>query len=253
MKSKTHSYIKKATSAILIPVMLSGCATYRLSDKNPQYPLAKVPEATRDTCAVAPFSYKPTEQDEADLMTKEDLAVWNKQFYDAINRADLCGRTIHLAAGNPSAKYDYLIDGTVTNFYFKKNWVPMFFPGWVGLTFITLGIYGLAAGPMTTSLVDFGYTVNLKDASGKIIESIPEKFDSRDVQTLYSDPNDNPYGNPGLAFGPTINDVTKKLAEAISRVDNKSSGSPVDQLRQLKDQGVLSEQEYSEKLRKLNR
>jgi len=56
-----------------------------------------------------------------------------------------------------------------------------------------------------------------------------------------------------LAFGPTINDVTKKLAEAISRVDNKSSGSPVDQLRQLKDQGVLSEQEYSEKLRKLNR
>jgi hypothetical protein len=26
-----------------------------------------------------------------------------------------------------------------------------------------------------------------------------------------------------LAFGPTINDVTKKLAEAISRTDNKSS------------------------------
>ena len=75
--------------------MLSGCATYRLSDKNPQYPLAKVPEATRDTCAVASFSYKPTEQDEADLMMKEDLAIWNKQFYDAINRADLCGRNIH--------------------------------------------------------------------------------------------------------------------------------------------------------------
>ncbi len=186
MKSKTQlDFVKKATSAILVPVMLSGCATYRLSDKNPQYPLSKVPEATRDTCAVAPFSYKPTEQDEADLMTKEDLAIWNKQFYDAVNRADLCGRTIHLAAtGNPPARYDYLIDGTVTNFYFKKNWVPMFFPGWVGLTFITLGVYGLAAGPMTTSLVDFGYTVNLKDSSGKIIESIPEKFDSRDVQTL---------------------------------------------------------------------
>ncbi len=58
---------------------------------------------------------------------------------------------------------------------------------------------------------------------------------------LYSDSNDNPYGNPGLAFGPTINDVTKKLAEAISRIDNKSSGLPAEQHRQLKDQGVLSE------------
>lgn len=247
-----NRYIEKVTSAALIPIILSGCATYRLSDKNPQYALSKVPEATRGTCAVAPFAYRPTEKDEADLMTKEDLAIWNKQFYDAVNRADLCGRTIPLTSGSGSpSRYDYLIDGTVTNFYFKKNWVPMFFPGWVGLTFITLGVYGLAAGPMTTSLVDFGFIVNLKDSTGKVIENIPEKFDSRDVQTLYSDPNDNPYGNPGLAFAPTINDATKKLSLAISQHETKSAGSVENNLRKLKDQGVLSEQEYVEKLKRL--
>lgn len=250
--SKTVSV--RINALVMLPIMISGCAAYRLSDKNPQYPLAKVHEATLGTCAVAPFDYRPHDTDDADLMTPADLNKWNQQFFQALNRSDVCGRTLQVASANAvPAHADYLIDGTVTDFYFKKNWVPMFFPGWMGLTFITLGVYGIAAGPTTSTMVDFGYTVNLKDAkTDKLIESIPEKFESKDVMTMYSDDNDNPYGNPGLAIGPTINDAMKKLAEAISRVD-PASDTALESLQKLRDKGVLSEQEYNQKLQRLVR
>lgn len=244
----------RTTAWLMIPVMINGCAAYRLSDKNPQYPLTKVHRATHGVCAVAPFDYRPSDAGDADLMSRADLELWNRQFFQAINRADVCGRTLRVASASAvPAQADYLIDGTVTDFYFKKNWVPMFFPGWMGLTFFTLGIYGIAAGPTTSTMVDFAYTVNLKDAkTGKLIASIPEQFESKDVMTMYSDDNHNPYGNPGLAIGPTINDAMVKLAEAISRVD-PASDDALESLRKLRDQGVLSEQEYSQKLDRLLR
>jgi hypothetical protein len=251
-----HSRLFRITGLIMIPALLNACAAYRLSDKNPQYTLGKVHEATQGTCAVAPFRYEPTDKSDADLMTPKDLEIWNQQFFQAVNRADLCGRTIKVNAGQelPSS-VDYLIDGKVTNFYFKKNWVPMFFPGWVGLTFFTLGVYAIAAGPTTSTKVDFGFTVNLKDPkTGTLLDSSAEKFQSTDVMTIYSDSNTNPYGNPGLAFAPTINNAMRKLSDAISRAEAQKpddTRSTLRKLGDLKKQGVLTEEEYLEKVRRL--
>lgn len=106
----------------------------------------------------------------------------------------------------------------MNSFYFKKNWVPMFFPVWIGLTVFTFGVYGIAAGPMNTTKVDFGFTARLRNArTGRLVAAIPETFQSTDVMTVYSDSNDNPYGNPGLVFGSTLNNAMRRLGAAIAQ------------------------------------
>jgi len=242
----------------MVPVMLSGCAAYKLSDKNPQYMVTKHAEATKGTCGVVPFEYKPMDKGDSKLMVAADLSKWDQLFFDAVNTADICGKTVRVSSKKDiPASVDYLIDGQVNEFYFKKNWVPMFFPGYLGLTFITLGVYAIAAGPTTSTMVDFGFTANLRNAkTGLLIESIPEEFKSKDVMTMYSDDNDNPYGNPGLAFEPTINDVTHKLGEAIKKVEadkpKPSSGDVIGSLHELNKKGLLSDEEFHQKLKQVN-
>jgi hypothetical protein len=247
--------IRGAIVAILIPSLLSACSTYHLREHNPQYVLSKQAEATKDLCAVAPFSYEPIDQGDSKMMNKADLDKWNELFFEAFNRADICGRAIRIASlDSIPAGTKFVIDGKVTEFSFERNWVPMFFPVWMGLTVLSLGIYGLAAGPMTTTKSEFGFTVNLKSAKTRqLIESNAEKFDSTDVQTLYSDDAGNPYNNPGLAFEPTLNEAMKKLSTGIARASGgDQSLSPreqsIKQLGELRDKGVLSNEEYAKKV-----
>lgn len=222
-----HS-IKKPVALLLIPLMLNACAAYRLTDKKPQYLVAKSHEATRGVCAVAPFTFAPTDASDQKMMSAADLDQWNEIFFSAVNIADICARTIKVRSlREVPHETAYLIDGKVTEFYFKKNWVPMFFPGWMALTFFTLGVYGIAAGPTTSTKVDFGFTTTLRQhRSGKTLATIPEQFQSTDVMTIYSDENLNPYQNPGLAFEPTLNSVTKKLGEAISKAESTAELPP---------------------------
>lgn len=256
-ETSTKSPVFKATAVALIPLLLNGCSAYRLTDKNPQYTLARAPEATRGVCGVRPFAYEPTDPGDTKLMAPADLAKWNVLFYEAANRADMCGRTIEIPSGSDVPKIvDYVIDGKVTEFYFKQNWVPMFFPVYMGMTVITLGIYAIAAGPTTSTKVDFGFTVNVKNArTGALLQSFPEKFESTDVMTMYSDANKNPYGNPGLAFEPTINDAMTKISGAIALAEGKplpsTSTTSRDHLAALKAQGLLSDDEYEQKLEAL--
>lgn len=247
--------VRGATVAILIPALLSACSTYHLKEHNPQYVLSKQAEATKDLCAVAPFSYEPIDQGDAKMMNKADLDKWNELFFEAFNRADICGRAIKVTSlDSIPAGAKFVIDGKVTEFSFERNWVPMFFPVWMGLTVISLGIYGLSAGPMTTTKSELGFSVNLKDAkSRQLIEANAERFESTDVQTLYSDDAGNPYNHPGLAFEPTLNEAMKKLSAAISRISGKESPlsareQKIKQLGELRDQGVLSNEEYAKKV-----
>jgi hypothetical protein len=253
---KFTNIISRITATIMIPVMLTSCAAYQLADKTPQFSVAKLDEATPGICGVAPFEYIPTDKGDANLMSQADLSKWHQMFYDAVNSADICKRTITLTSSlNLPDDVDYLIDGRISDFYFKKNWVPMFFPVWMGLTIFTFGIYGIAAGPTTSTRVNFSFVTNLKDAkTGKVLVSIPEKFASTDVMTMYSDDTKNPYGNPGLAFSPTLNDTTKKLAEALTRIAPKQPAGLTNterNLQELRNQGILSEQAYQQKLNQL--
>ena len=255
---QANTALSRATSLILIPVILGGCSAYHLTDHNPQYLLNKHSEATKGVCAVAPFTFEPIEQDDVKMMSKEDLGRWNSLFFEAVNRADICGRAVKVASINAvPSNTAFVIDGKVTDFSFEKNWVPMFFPGWIGLTVFSLGIYGLAAGPMTTTQVDFGFTVNLKNPKTlQLLETIPEKYESTDIQTLYSDSQGNSYDNPGHAFEPTLNDAFKKLSEAMTRNGPQRTGlSPkeaaIRQLGELREKGKISEKEYLQGLERL--
>lgn len=250
--------IIRPVALALVPLFLNACAAYKLSDQNPQFLVAKSKTATQGLCAVTPFSYEPVDQDDKSLMSDKDLQRWNDIFYDSVNLSHICARTIKVPATvSIPASVNYVISGKVTNFYFKKNWVPMFFPGWMTLTVFTLGIYAIAAGPTTSTKVNFGFTTTLKDPStGKIIDSIPESFESTDVMTMYSDTNTNPYHNTGMAFDPTLNDLTKKLGDRIAETENqKRSGSKNDvairQLESLREAGVLSDKEYAQKINQL--
>ena len=211
---------RRIIAAALVPSLLSACSTYHLKDHNPQYVLGQQTKATPDMCAVAPFSFEPHDTDDSEMMNESDLGNWNQLFFEAFNRSGICGRAVRVSSPDQtpnSAKF--LIEGTITEFSFEKNWVPMFFPVWMGMTILTLGVYGLAAGPMTTTKVEFGFTTNLKDAKTKqIIDSVAERFDSTDVQTLDSDSSGNPYNHPGLAFEPTINGTMKKIGLEISKI-----------------------------------
>jgi len=249
---------KKLISLALIPTLLSGCATYHLTDHTPQYLLNKHAEATKGVCAVAPFSYEPIEKGDDEMMDKADLDKWNTMFFEAVNRADICGRAVRVSSLNLiPANATFVIDGKVTEFSFERNWVPMFFPVWTGLTVLSLGIYGLAAGPMTTTQVDFSFSVNLKNAKTlQIIETNAEKFESTDVQTLYSDSYGNPYNNPGHAFEPTLNSAVKHLSDGIMRsapqkAPLSSKEAAIRQLGELRENGKLSEEEYIKAINKI--
>lgn len=243
-------------TAVLIPAMLSGCATYHLKDHKPGFVVNKQVKATKDVCAVAPFSFEPTDKSDAKMMNKADLEEWDDLFFQAVNRADVCGRAVKVSSMNSiPTNARYIIDGKVTEFSFERNWVPMFFPVWMGMTVITLGIYGLAAGPMTTTQADFAFTVNLKDAkTHQAIESITEQFEKTDVQTLYSDNAGNAYKNPGLAFEPTLNEAMRKLSSAITRLSSKNvavsaKDRALKDLQDLREKGELSHEEYYEQVK----
>lgn len=211
---------RRIIAVALVPSLLSACSTYHLKDHNPQYTLGQQTKATPDMCAVAPFSFEPHDSDDSKMMNESDLGKWNELFFEAFNRSGICGRAVRVASPDQApSSARFLIDGKITEFSFEKNWVPMFFPVWMGMTILTLGTYGLAAGPMTTTKVEFGFTTNLKDPKTKqIIDSVAERFDSTDIQTLYSDSSGNPYNHPGLAFEPTINGTMKKIGMEISKI-----------------------------------
>jgi hypothetical protein len=202
----------------VIPFLLSSCSSYHLSESTPAVTINKLKHEASSVCGIAPFNYQPVDTSDQDLMTQQDLAKWNDMFFQSINLSDICAETIRIDKDHNPTNIDYSIDGTLKKFYFKKNWVPMLFPLHIAISFFTLSIYTWAAGPTTSTKVNLEYFANIKDAkTGKVIISVPETFGSTDVMTIYSRDTENPYGNPGLALSPTLNDVALKFAEAIQK------------------------------------
>jgi hypothetical protein len=192
---------RKCVAALTaFPFLLSSCSSYHLSESTPAVTINKLKHEASSVCGIAPFNYQPVDTSDQDLMTQQDLAKWNDMFFQNINLSDICAETIRIDKVHHPTNIDYIIDGTLKKFYFKKNWVPMLFPLHIAISFFTLSIYTWAAGPTTSTKVNLEYFANIKDAkTGKVILSVPETFASTDVMTIYSRDTENPYGNPGLA------------------------------------------------------
>jgi hypothetical protein len=181
-----------------LPFLLASCSSYHLSESTPAVSINKLKHETPFVCGIAPFTYEPVDKSDQDLMSQQDLAKWNDVFFQIINLSDICSETIRIDKASNTSNLDYIIDGSLKKFYFKKNWIPMLFPLHIRISFFTLSIYTWAAGPTTSTKVNLEYFANLKDAkTGRVITSVPESFASTDVMTIYSRDTENPYGNPG--------------------------------------------------------
>ena len=217
VRLKGYKCIAALTS---LPFLLASCSSYHLSESTPTVSIIKLKHETRVVCGVAPFTYEPVDTSDQNLMSLQDLAKWNEVFFQSINLSDICSETIRIDNASKANNLDYIIEGSLKKFYFKKNWIPMLFPLHIGISFLTLSIYTWAAGPTTSTKVSLEYFATLKDSkTGKVITSVPETFDSTDVMTIYSKDTENPYGNPGLALSPTFNDVAVKFSEALRKAN----------------------------------
>lgn len=217
VRLKSYKCLAALTS---LSFLLASCSSYHLSESTPVVTINKLKHETPVVCGIAPFTYDPVDTSDQDLMSQQDLAKWNEVFFQSINLSDICSETIKIDKVSNTSKLDYIIDGSIKKFYFKKNWIPMLFPLHIGISFITLSVYTWAAGPTTTTKVSLKYFATLKDAkTGKVITSVSESFDSTDVMTIYSRDTENPYGNPGLALSPTFNDVAVKFSDALRKAN----------------------------------
>jgi hypothetical protein len=193
-----------------------GCSAYHLDDSQPQINVTKLRQSNA-SCAVTPFAWEPEEKSDSGNMRPADLEKWDQIYFDSVNLSDICAETVKVVPGGKVPNgIDYVIDGKISDFYFKKNWVPMFFPVHLGISLFTLTVYTWAAGPTTTTKVELKYTVRVKNIkTNSVIAEIPEHYSSTDVMTMYSRDTDHPYGNPGMVLAQVFNDANAKIAEAI--------------------------------------
>lgn len=199
-----------------IPVFLTGCSSFNLAEHSGDLPVKKQRRAKDVTAMVKPFDYSPIESDEGDLMVKEDLLRWQHILADGLNRSNVMTEVVSLNGEKPPENVAYIIDGKVKRFYFKKNWVPTFFPLHLAASFFTLTGYTWLAGPTTVTKVDFQVEVQLKDAkSGEVVKTFTEQFQDTSSMNIYSKDTNNPYGNPSMVFSRVIDSLAGDIAAAL--------------------------------------
>lgn len=206
----------KLWALLTIPAFLVSCSSFNLAEHSGDLSVKKQRRAKDVTGVVQPFAYTPIESDEQDLMTKEDLLRWQEVLADGLNRSNIFADIVRQNGDKVPDHTAYLIDGKIKRFYFKKNWVPTFFPLHLGLSFITLTGYTWAAGPTTVTKIDFQVEVNIKDAkSGEVIKTLSEQFQDTTTMNIYSKDLNNPYGNPNLVFARVIDSLAADMAAAL--------------------------------------
>lgn len=201
---------------LLVPILSAGCTAFSLSEQSGTLPIAKQRRASDETLAVLPFPYQPADPDDASDLGAEDLAKWQNLLVAGLDQANIFAKVIPVSAGEPSPSSDYVLDGRITNFRFQKNWVPVFFPLHLGLSFFTFTAYTLFGGPLTATIVRFTVEFQLRRAdSPESIASFEKSYRSGRAVNVYSKGAENPYDNPNLVFANIIESAAMAIAVSL--------------------------------------
>src|SRR5688572_17583900 len=117
---------KKLIAFVTLSLSLLSCSSFNLSEHQGSLSVKKQRRAKDVICVVKPFTYNPSESGEEDLMSAPDLQRWQEMLADGLNQSNIVAEVVAQNGDHIQENAAYVIDGKVTRFYFKKNWVPTF-------------------------------------------------------------------------------------------------------------------------------
>src|SRR5437867_12270921 len=135
----------KLFSIIALSVLLSSCSSFNLSESHTTLTVKKQRRAKEATCVVKPFTFEPVGSPDQEV-TLSDITRWQEILVDGLNQANIFAEVVAVTNDSKIVNAQYVMSGKIRKFYFKKNWVPTFFPGHIALSFFTLTVYTWAAG-----------------------------------------------------------------------------------------------------------
>lgn len=207
--------LNKLIILMVLSVFLSSCSSFSLSEQPGTLSIKKQRRAKDATLIVKSFTYEPVDKGD-DEMAPQDIVKWQELLAQGIDQSNIFTEVVMEKGDRVSDKTAYSVDGKITRYYFKKNWVPTFFPLHLGASFFTLTIYTWLAGPTTVTKVDFEVQVDLKESkSGTLIKSFTERFQDTSAMNVYSKDTNNPYGNPGIVLSKVIDSLASDMAVAL--------------------------------------
>jgi hypothetical protein len=202
-------------SALLFVVVLPGCSTFHLYEQTGVLPIQKHRRVTDSTLAVRDFSYESQDPNDTDIVAA-DLDKWRSLVVSGINQANIFAEVIPYSGDDAGALATYTLDGHITSFRFQKNWVPIFFPLHLGLSFFTFTGYTLFGGPTTATIVRFSVSFELRRAdTDELITSFDKSYRSTRAVNVYSKGFENPYDNPNLVFAKILEYAVIEIAAAL--------------------------------------
>ena len=200
---------------MLLPVLLTGCSSFSLSDNPGSLTVMKQRRVKDATLVVKSFNYTPVDKGDKE-MTPQDIEKWQEILVQGLDQSNIFAEVVAEKGDRASGNAAYSVDGRITRYYFKKNWVPTFFPLHLAASFFTLTGYTWLGGPTTATKVDFEVQADLKDTkSGVLIKSFTERFQDTSAMNIYSKDMNSPYGNPSMALSKVIDSLAIGIAAAL--------------------------------------
>lgn len=198
-----------------------GCTSFRMADQFGALPIPRHRRAIDARCVVLPFERGA----HAEHLSAADLERWQELLAMGLDQSNLFASVVAARTLDP-ATADFSLSGRLDRFRFRKNWVPMFFPLYLGLTFFTFSAYALVGGPTTLTHVQFAVDLELRDVrTGSALRSFSETHQSTRFLNAYTSTVDNPYENPNGLFGSVIDALATRIAAALPTSLEAASGN----------------------------
>jgi hypothetical protein len=194
---------------------LTSCSSFSLTDHPATLSVKKQRRAKDITLVVKAFKYEPIDQDEQE-MAPADIVKWQELLAQGLDQSNIVTEVVPEKGDRASDNAAYSVDGKITRYYFKKNWIPTFFPVHLAASVFTLSLYTWLAGPTTVTKVDFEVQADLKEVkTGTLIKSFTERYQDTSPVNIYTKDTNNPYGNPSLVFSKVIDSLAINMAAAL--------------------------------------
>ena len=200
---------------LLLIASSAGCSTFRLAEQSGTLAMQRHRQATDGILAIGEFRFESDEDNDTTLEAS-DLAQWQNVVVSALDQSNVFGEVVGFTGDVPDPRASYVLDGRITRFRFEKNWVPMFFPIHLGLSFLTFTGYTLFGGPITMTVVRFAVEFDLRSTeTDETIASIERNYRSTRATNVYTKGVDNPYDNPNMVFSEILESAAIEIAASL--------------------------------------